>query len=105
MRSVFHWLSLDFRWIVIGLSLDVHVMSVGLSFHVRGLLRWMFIGISLAPMDPPWISIGFSLGSRLVFIGFSLGSHLTFVPLDVHWILVGPQSSHRWLSLIERSHQ
>ena len=36
---------------------------------------------------------------------FSLGSHLAFVPLDVHWILVGPQSSHRWLSLIEQSHQ
>ena len=102
---MFVWLSLDVLWIIIGLSLDVHLMFVGLSFDVRGLLHWMFIGISLAHMDPPWISIGFSLGSRLMFIGFSLGSHLPFVPLDVHWILVRPQSSHRWLSLIGRSHQ
>ena len=68
VRWVFVLLSLDIRWIILGLSL---------SFDVHGLLRWMFIGISFVPMDPPWILVGFSLGSRLIFIGFSLGSHWT----------------------------
>ena len=77
VRWVFVLLSLDIRWIILGLSL---------SFDVHGLLRWMFIGIPLAPMDPPWISIGFSLGSRLIFIiliGISFDFRLTFLGFAV----------------------
>ena len=74
-------LSLDFRWILFGLSLDS---------------LWIFVGFAL---DFLWILFGFSLDSLWIFIGFSLGFRwiLVGVSLDSLWIVVGFSLGFRWI--------